>query len=201
MFEQTFKNIDDVLWKEAGCATELDYTEQTSWILFLKYLDDLERATSRRPSFKARNTPPSSTSRTAGRPGPRRRRRTARSTTTSALIGDDLIDYVNERAVPLSARLPHARRGPGHDRIQDRRDLRRDQEQVPERLFAARRAGTGRPAELPLAAREARALAPLRSQAPEHGQCRAQRRRILHAAPADPRHDQGDEPEDRRAHL
>ena len=44
MFEQTFKNIDDVLWKEAGCTTELDYTEQTSWILFLKYLDDLERA-------------------------------------------------------------------------------------------------------------------------------------------------------------
>jgi len=37
-FEQTFKNIDDVLWKEAGCTTELDYTDQTSWILFLKYL-------------------------------------------------------------------------------------------------------------------------------------------------------------------
>jgi len=46
MFEQTFKNIDDVLWKEAGCATELDYTEQTSWMLFLKYLDDLEYARS-----------------------------------------------------------------------------------------------------------------------------------------------------------
>lgn len=43
MFEQTFKNIDNVLWKEAGCASELDYTEQSSWILFLKYLDDLER--------------------------------------------------------------------------------------------------------------------------------------------------------------
>ncbi|PRY73668.1 type I restriction-modification system subunit M N-terminal domain-containing protein [Halomonas ventosae] len=43
MFEQIFKNIDDVLWKEAGCATELDYTEQTSWLLFLKYLDDLEQ--------------------------------------------------------------------------------------------------------------------------------------------------------------
>ncbi len=42
MFEQTFKTIDDVLWKEAGCTTELDYTEQTSWMLFLKYLDDLE---------------------------------------------------------------------------------------------------------------------------------------------------------------
>jgi len=42
MFEQAFKNIDDVLWKEAGCSTELDYIEQTSWLLFLKYLDDLE---------------------------------------------------------------------------------------------------------------------------------------------------------------
>ncbi len=43
MFEQAFRNIDDVLWKEAGCTTELDYTEQTSWLLFLKYLDALEQ--------------------------------------------------------------------------------------------------------------------------------------------------------------
>jgi len=43
MFTQTFKNIDDVLWKEAGCSSELDYTEQSSWMLFLKYLDDLEQ--------------------------------------------------------------------------------------------------------------------------------------------------------------
>ena len=42
MFEQTFKNIDDILHKDAGCSSELDYVEQTSWILFLKYLDDLE---------------------------------------------------------------------------------------------------------------------------------------------------------------
>src|SRR5688572_689619 len=42
-FEQAFRNIDDVLRKEAGCTTELDYTEQTSWLLFLKYLDGLER--------------------------------------------------------------------------------------------------------------------------------------------------------------
>ncbi|MEO5923263.1 MAG: N-6 DNA methylase [Bryobacteraceae bacterium] len=41
--EQAFKKIDDVLWKEAGCTTELDYTEQTSWLLFLKYLDGLEQ--------------------------------------------------------------------------------------------------------------------------------------------------------------
>ena len=43
MFEQAFKNIDDALRKEAGCASELDYAEQTSWLLFLKYLDGLEQ--------------------------------------------------------------------------------------------------------------------------------------------------------------
>lgn len=42
MFEQTFKNIDDIFHKDAGCSSELDYAEQSSWLLFLKYLDDLE---------------------------------------------------------------------------------------------------------------------------------------------------------------
>ena len=42
MFETTFKNLDDTLRKDAGCATEMDYIEQTSWVLFLKYLDDFE---------------------------------------------------------------------------------------------------------------------------------------------------------------
>lgn len=42
-FEQTFKNIDDTLRNDGGCSSELDYTEQASWMLFLKYLDDLEK--------------------------------------------------------------------------------------------------------------------------------------------------------------
>ena len=42
MYEAAFKNIDDTLRKDAGCSSELDYIEQTSWILFLKYLDDYE---------------------------------------------------------------------------------------------------------------------------------------------------------------
>ena len=37
MFEQTFKNIDDILHKDAGCTSELDYTEQSSWLLFLEH--------------------------------------------------------------------------------------------------------------------------------------------------------------------
>jgi type I restriction enzyme M protein len=42
MFENTFKNIDDILYRDAGADSELDYTEQTSWVLFLRYLDNLE---------------------------------------------------------------------------------------------------------------------------------------------------------------
>ncbi|MCM4162158.1 MULTISPECIES: N-6 DNA methylase [unclassified Arenibacter] len=43
MFEQTFKNIDDLLYKDAGADSELDYIGQTSWVMFLKYLDELEQ--------------------------------------------------------------------------------------------------------------------------------------------------------------
>lgn len=43
MYEQAFRNIDDTLWKDAGCSSEMDYIEQTSWVLFLKYLDDYEQ--------------------------------------------------------------------------------------------------------------------------------------------------------------
>lgn len=42
MFEQTFKNIDSILRRDAGCSTALDYAEQSSWLLFLKWLDDYE---------------------------------------------------------------------------------------------------------------------------------------------------------------
>ena len=36
-YENTFKAIDQILWKEQGCGSELDYLEQKSWMLFLKY--------------------------------------------------------------------------------------------------------------------------------------------------------------------
>ena len=46
MFEQAFINIDHIFHNDAGCSSELDYTEQASWMLFLKYLDDLEKVKS-----------------------------------------------------------------------------------------------------------------------------------------------------------
>ncbi len=40
--EAAFRAIDDCLRMEVGCGTELDDTEQSCWLLFLKYLDGLE---------------------------------------------------------------------------------------------------------------------------------------------------------------
>ena len=43
MFEQVFKNRDDILYKDPGADSELDYVAQTSWVLFLRYLDEIEK--------------------------------------------------------------------------------------------------------------------------------------------------------------
>lgn len=100
MFEQTFKNIDDVLWKEAGCTTELDYTEQTSWLLFLKYLDDLEqeRALEAELVGKPYEFIIDEAHRWSVWAAPKKADGTLDH--DNALIGDDLIDYVNRQLFP-----------------------------------------------------------------------------------------------------
>src|SRR5580765_1549030 len=100
MFEQTFKNIDDVLRKEAGCTTELDYTEQTSWILFLKYLDELEE--DRKLDAELRGKPYAriidDTHRWNVWAAPKDKQ--CKFDHNAALTGPDLIDYVNTKLFP-----------------------------------------------------------------------------------------------------
>lgn len=55
MFEQTFKNIDDILYKDSGADSELDYIGQTSWVLFLRYLDELERVKADEAGLKGKD--------------------------------------------------------------------------------------------------------------------------------------------------
>jgi type I restriction enzyme M protein len=99
MFEQTFKNIDDILHKDAGCGSELDYVEQTSWVLFLKYLDDLEhdRATSAELTGKT-YTPIIDTEYQWGTwAAPKL---PDGKIDHNALTGDDLLDFVNGKLFP-----------------------------------------------------------------------------------------------------
>ncbi|WP_313504536.1 class I SAM-dependent DNA methyltransferase [Kaistella carnis] len=54
-FTQTFKNIDDILFKDAGADGEIDYIEQASWILFLRYLESLEQDKEDQASLEGKN--------------------------------------------------------------------------------------------------------------------------------------------------
>jgi len=100
MFEQAFKNIADVLRKEAGCATELDYAEQTSWLLFLKYLDELEedRATEAKLEKKKYQYILDEDYRWDTWAAPKDS--SGNLDHNHALSGDDLIDFVDRKLFP-----------------------------------------------------------------------------------------------------
>jgi len=100
LFEQTFKSIDNVLRNEAGCSTELDYTEQTSWMLFLKYLDDLERTRKTEAELHGRPYSPiiDDQHRWARWAAPRKT--DGAFDHDKALTGDDLIRYVDDELFP-----------------------------------------------------------------------------------------------------
>ena len=100
MFEQAFKNIDNVLWKEAGCASELDYAEQTSWLLFLKYLDGLEQDRAMEAQLLGRKyafilDPPYRWESWAAPRGP-----DGKLDHNQAMTGDDLREFVDGKLFP-----------------------------------------------------------------------------------------------------
>lgn len=100
MFEQIFKNIDDVLWKEAGCSSELDYTEQTSWMLFLKYLDDLETERAMEAELVGRRYECIIEKRFRWTFWAAPKKADNTPDHDNALIGDDLVEFVDRKLFP-----------------------------------------------------------------------------------------------------
>ena len=112
MFEQAFRNIDDVLRNEAGCTTELDYTEQTSWLLFLKYLDDLERDKTSEAALDGNKytnilEKPYQWDIWAAPKG-----KDGKLDHNKALAGDDLRDFVNAKLFPYLHKFKQKATGP-----------------------------------------------------------------------------------------
>lgn len=105
MFEQTFKNIDDVLWKDAGCGSELDYVEQSSWVLFLKYLDDLERERESVASLSGKEFEPILRPEYRWGTWAMPRKPDGEVDHHAALTGDDLLDFVNQSLFPYLAKF------------------------------------------------------------------------------------------------
>ena len=95
MFEQAFKNIVDALHKEAGCSSELDYTEQTSWLLFLKYLDELEQDKENEALLEGKPYTPILTQRYRWSSWAAPKDGEGKIDHNQAMTGDDLIEFVD----------------------------------------------------------------------------------------------------------
>jgi type I restriction enzyme M protein len=96
-YVQAFNAIDKAMRVELG--SELEYAEQTSWLLFLKYLDDMEHERADEAALKGKPYAPILTrpyrwqdwaapKTRDGKPDP------------NALTGSDLIEFVNGKLVP-----------------------------------------------------------------------------------------------------
>lgn len=104
-FETAFRAIDDCLRKEAGCGTELDYTEQTSWLLFLKYLDGLEDDRAAMALLEGRSPSPILEEAYRWNSWAAPKDANGQLDHNAALTGDDLRDFVNQRLFPYLERF------------------------------------------------------------------------------------------------
>lgn len=100
MFEQTFKNIDDILHKDAGCSNELDYVEQTSWILFLKYLNDLEKERKTKAELTGKDYEYIIDNQHRWDVWAAPKNKDGNMDKNKALTGDDLKDFVDLKLIP-----------------------------------------------------------------------------------------------------
>ena len=99
-YESTFNAIDSILRNEAGCSNELDYIEQTSWLLFLKYLDDLEtsREMDAQADGKEYKRLITGFNRWSAWAAPKTDK--GEIDVVNAMTGDDLVDFVNNKLFP-----------------------------------------------------------------------------------------------------
>ncbi len=100
MFEQNFKNIDNELHKDAGCSTEMDYIEQTSWLLFLKYLEDLENNRAMEAELNGKKYTPIIDERYTWSTWAYPKTADGKLDYDKALTGDDLIAFVRNKLWP-----------------------------------------------------------------------------------------------------
>jgi len=111
MFENTFKNVDDILHKDAGCSSELDYVEQSSWVLFLKYLEDLEKSRALAKELAGEKYKPLIADKFRWTTWACPRTKDGKIDFNNALSGDDLRDFVNSQLFPYLAKFKVAATG------------------------------------------------------------------------------------------
>ena len=99
-FKQTFQKLDHVLHIDSGCDTELSYTEQISWMLFLKYLDDLEAERKLLAQAKNITYQPILAGQYRWGQWAVPKDKDGKIDHVKAMTGDDLLQYVNNNLFP-----------------------------------------------------------------------------------------------------
>ena len=99
-FESTFKAIDNTLRHDDGCSTALDYVEQSSWVLFLKYFDDLELTREQAAELEEKPYEHIISGDYQWNKWAMPLDATGKYDSKSALVGDDLIEFVNGKLFP-----------------------------------------------------------------------------------------------------
>ena len=97
---QSFKQIDDILRKDDGLATALDYIEQTSWILFLKYFAETEATDAERAELAGKEHSYILDEKFRWSNWALPRTATGDIDHDKKLLGDDLINFVNQELFP-----------------------------------------------------------------------------------------------------
>jgi type I restriction enzyme M protein len=100
MFENAFNNMDRVMRNDEGLASELDYAEQTSWLLFLKYLDDMEKEWEDQAGLEGRDYTPLLDEPYRWQSWAAPKSADGAPDLNHARTGKDLIDFVNGQLFP-----------------------------------------------------------------------------------------------------
>lgn len=98
--QQQFKRIDNILLEDAGTNGANDYISQISWILFLKYLDDLEDTRREEAVFKDEEYEPIFKEEFSWDIWACPKLSNGKPDLNKQLVGDDLMTFVNGRLFP-----------------------------------------------------------------------------------------------------
>lgn len=111
MYENAFRTIEQTLRAEEGISNELDYVEQNSWVLFLKYLHDLETERQDRAELDGESYTPiiDGEFRWDRWAAPKKN---GEFDHNAAMIGDDLIAFVDQKLFPYLGRFRETATGP-----------------------------------------------------------------------------------------
>lgn len=99
-FENIFKQIDQRLWKDDGCSSELDYLEQKSWLLFLKYIEDFENEKEDEAALTGKSYKRLITGFYRWSAWASPKKANGERDTINAMTGDDLVEFVNKKLFP-----------------------------------------------------------------------------------------------------